>query len=212
MWKITRRTLLAVCSPLIFLSSVAIAQISIRPIGTYVSGLFDESAAEIVAHDPNTQRLYVVNANSGNIDVLNINNPADPTLLFQIDTAPYGDGANSVAVYDGVVAVALQAHPAQAPGAAVFFNRDGEFLSTVTVGALPDMLTFTPDGQYVLVANEGQPDEYCLTDDEGDPEGSVSVIRLMNGVASLTQADVRHRRFYKIHTRQYPPRYPYFRS
>ena len=190
MWKITGRTLLTVCLSLIFLSSVAIAQIAVRPIGTYASGLFDESAAEIVAHDPNTQRLYVVNANSGDIDVLDINNPATPTPLFQIDTAPYGDGANSVAVHNGIVGVAVQADPEQAPGAAVFFNQDGEFLSAVTVGALPDMLTFTPDGQYVLVANEGQPDQYCLTDDEGDPEGSVSVINLMNGVENLTQADV----------------------
>ena len=191
MWKITGRTLLNVCFSLIFLSSVAIAQISVRPIGTYASGLFDESAAEIVAHDPNTQRLYVVNANSGNIDVLDINNPAMPTPLFQIDTAPYGDGANSVDIYNGIVAVAVQADPEQAPGTTVFFSRDGEFLSTVTVGALPDMLTFTPDGQYVLVANEGQPDGYCPTDDEGDPEGSVSVISLMNGVENLTDADVR---------------------
>ena len=155
MWKILGRTLV-VCLSLIVLNSVAISQIDVRPIGTYASGLFDESAAEIVAHDPNTQRLYVVNANSGNIDVLDINNPTNPTLIFQIDTAPYGDGANSVAVHDGIVAIAVQANPEQAPGAAVFFNRDGEFLSAVTVGALPDMLTFTPDGQYVLVANEGQ--------------------------------------------------------
>ena len=191
MWKITGRTLLTVCLSLIFLSSVTIAQISVRPIGTYASGLFDESAAEIVAHDPKTQRLYVVNANSGNIDVLDINNPAIPTPLFQIDTAPYGDGTNSVDIYDGIVAVAVQADPEQAPGTTVFFNRDGEFLSAVPVGALPDMLTFTPDGQYVLVANEGQPDGYCPTDDEGDPEGSVSVISLINGVENLTEADVR---------------------
>ena len=190
MWKIMGRTLV-LCLSLIVLNSVVIAQINIQPIGTYASGLFDESAAEIVSHDPNTQRLYVVNANSGNIDVLDINNPANPNPLFQIDVSPYGDGANSVAVYDGTVAVAVQADPEQAPGTAVFFNQDGEFLNVVTVGALPDMLTFTPNGQYVLVANEGQPDQYCLTDDEGDPEGSVSVISLMNGAANLTQNDVR---------------------
>ena len=191
MWKITGRTLIVCLSLIVVLNSVALAQINLQPLGTYQSGLFDESAAEIIAHDPNTQRLYVVNANSGNIDVLDINNPANPTLLSQIDVSPYGDGANSVAVYNGIVAVAVQAYPAQAPGAAVFFNTDGEFISAVTVGALPDMLTFTSDGQYVLVANEGEPDEYCLIDDEGDPEGSVSVISLMNGAANLTQADVR---------------------
>ena len=191
MWKITSRTLAVCLSLIVVLTSATMAQINVQPIGTYASGLFDESAAETVAHDPNTQRLYVVNANSGNIDVLDIDNPANPTHLFQINTAPYGDGANSVAVHEGIVAVAVQADPEQAPGTAVFFNTDGEFLSAVTVGALPDMLTFTPDGQHVLVANEGQPDEYCLTDDEGDPEGSVSVIHLMNGAANLTQADVR---------------------
>ncbi len=204
MWKITGRTLIVCLSLIVVLNSVALAQINLQPLGTYQSGLFDESAAEIVAHDPNTQRLYVVNANFGNIDVLDINNPANPTLLSQIDVSPYGDGANSVAVYNGIVAVAVQAYPAQAPGAAVFFNTDGEFISAVTVGALPDMLTFTSDGQYVLVANEGEPDEYCLIDDEGDPEGSVSVISLMNGAANLTQADVRTADFsnftkYNIH-------------
>ena len=43
------------------------------------------------------------------------------------------------------------------------------------VGALPDMLTFTPDGDYLLVANEGEPSGYGAG--HVDPEGSVSIIR-----------------------------------
>ncbi|NJL52842.1 MAG: hypothetical protein HC930_12640 [Hydrococcus sp. SU_1_0] len=36
-----------------------------------------------------------------------------------------------------------------------FFNAaDGSYINAVDVGALPDMLTFTPDGTKVLVANE----------------------------------------------------------
>ena len=172
-------------------NSNSFAQIKLQPIGTYQSGIFDESASEIVAHDPNTQRLYVVNDNSGNIDVLDINDPAVPTYLFQIDITVYGGTANSIAVHDGILAVAAEADPKQISGKTIFFNRAGEFLSSVTVGALPDMLTFTPNGHYVLVANEGEPAGYCLPGEEDDPEGSISIIDLKNGVTNLTQDDVR---------------------
>jgi DNA-binding beta-propeller fold protein YncE len=48
-------------------------------------------------------------------------------------------------------------------------------LGTDTVGALPDMVTFTSDGSHLLVANEGEPNSYNQPDSV-DPEGSISVI------------------------------------
>jgi hypothetical protein len=49
------------------------------------------------------------------------------------------------------------------------------------------MLTFTPDGSKVVVANEGEPDHYC-DDGKGDPEGSVSIIDLSAGAEAPTVA------------------------
>ena len=48
-------------------------------------------------------------------------------------------------------------------GEVVFFDAFGNFLGQVEAGALPDMVTFTPDGTQVLVANEGEPDARRLT-------------------------------------------------
>ncbi|MGB3202588.1 MAG: choice-of-anchor I family protein [Nodosilinea sp.] len=156
------------------------------PLGTYKTGIFDDSAAEIVAYDPDSQRLFVVNASVPAVDVLSISDPTNPTQLFSIDPSEFGSSANSVAIANGIVAVAIEAEDKTDSGSVVFFDVDGNFLSAVTVGALPDMLTFTPDGTRVLVANEGEPnDDYSI-----DPEGSISIIDLTSGVANLTPASV----------------------
>jgi hypothetical protein len=168
----------------------------LESVGTYASGLFDAGGAEIVAHDPRSQRLFVVNAEANSVDVLDVSDPASPVLHGTIQLAPYGAGTNSVAVHEArrdgdrrsaIVAVAVEAADKQAPGRVAFFDVDGNALSSVEVGALPDMLVFTPDGRFVLVANEGEPsDDYTV-----DPAGSVSVIDVSRGVRNLTQADVR---------------------
>ena len=120
---------------------------------------------------------------------IDLSNPAAPALAFRIDLNPWGADAHatSVAVRDGVVAVAVpQGDDDTAPGKVLFFDVAGRLLSEVTVGALPDMLTFTPNGRFVLTANEGQP----LGNYSFDPEGSVSIIDMTGGAASLTDADV----------------------
>ncbi len=165
-------------------------EISLDPIGTYRDGAFDVSAAEIVAHDPDTQRLFVVNADPADpaIDVLDISTPSLPTLVRSF--TGLGGTPNSVDVNDGVVAVAVENPVKDQPGDVVFLDTDGELLNRVQVGALPDMLTFTPDGQRVVVANEGEP-RARLEDDDGlpaynpdtDPVGSISIIDLQRGVA-----------------------------
>lgn len=162
--------------------------ISIAPIGTYASGVFDASGAEIVAHDPGTQRLFVVNAFSGKVDVLDARVPSVPVKLFTIDLSTYGAAVNSVAVHKGLVVAAVENNRVRTdPGTVVFLDVDGRVLASVTVGALPDMVTFTPDGKRVLLANEGEPNaDYSI-----DPEGSVSIIDLPKKLSQLGQTHVR---------------------
>ncbi len=171
----------------------------ISPLGTYETGIFDESAAEIPAYDPKSKRLFVVKATEAEVDVLDISNPKNPTLDFSIDVSPYGGGANSVAVnQNGVVAVAIEAEVKQQGGSVVFFNRNGNFLSKVNVGSLPDMLTFTPDGKKVLVANEGEPtDNY-----RSDPRGTISIIDISDGARNVTQENVTNARFADFNSRE----------
>jgi len=163
--------------------------ISLTPLGVYRTGLFDKGGSEIAAYDPATRRVFTVNLDGKRIDVIDISTPSAPFLTHTIDITPWGSQANSVAVHDGVLAVAVEAAVKTNPGKAVFFNAFGGLLASVTVGALPDMLTFTPNGQLVLVANEAEPNSYGFAD-SADPEGSVSIIDVSEGVASLTQADV----------------------
>lgn len=167
-------------------ANLAGAQITLAPIGTYETLVFDEGAAEIVAYDTDSERLFVSNADYNTIDVLDISDPANPSLIHAIDLDVYGDGINSIAVRDGILAAAVEADPKQDPGSVIFFDMDGNYLAGVTVGALPDMLAFTPDGAKVVVANEGEPND----DYDVDPEGSVSIIDVSDGVAGLTQDNV----------------------
>ena len=146
---------------------------------------FDEGAAEIVAFDPATDRLFVVNALDAVVEVLDASDPASPVKETEIDVTALGAVANSIDVSDGVLAVAIEADPKTDPGVVAFYDTTTlAAIHDVAVGALPDMVTFTPDGGRVLVANEGEPSDDYLT----DPPGSVSVIDLSGGIASATVA------------------------
>jgi hypothetical protein len=151
-----------------------------------------EGIAEIVAHDPASQRLFLVSTGLGAFDIVDFSDPANPMQITQISTAAFGAGLTSVAVKDGLVAVSVTGLSSeQDNGSVVLFDTDGNYLNAVQVGVLPDMLTFTPDGRYILTADEGQPNaDYTI-----DPEGSVTMIDLSNGAAALTQSDVTTVRF-----------------
>ena len=171
--------------------SISPAPINLEPIGTYLDRVFDASAAEIVAHDPRTQRLFVVNADPDGpaLDILDVSDPTSPTLVDSVDAL--GGSPNSVAVRGGVVAVAVENPVKDQPGWVVFLSADGVERKRLQVGSLPDMLTFTPDGRRIVVANEGEPfagfeGDLPAYDPSRDPAGSVSIIDLRRGVRWAT--------------------------
>ncbi len=166
-----------------------------RTLGLEKIGGFDGAAtgaAEITAYDAASKRLFVVNGANGTVDVLDLSTPTAPVKLTTLDVSALGAGVNSVAVHDGLVALAIEAAPKTSPGTVAFYNAaDLRLLNSVTVGALPDMLVFTPDGSRLLVANEGEPNSYGLAD-SADPEGSVSVISVnRGGTPTVATADFR---------------------
>lgn len=157
--------------------------ITMNQVATFASDeAFDTSAAEIVTYDPVNKQTYVVNAESGKVDVLDNSNAEDPTLTTSIDlaadfTANNVTGtvgaANSVTYHDGLIAIAVEAATKTDDGWIAFYKAsDLTFISAVQVGALPDMVTFTPDGSKVVAAIEAEPnDDYSI-----DPEGEIAII------------------------------------
>jgi hypothetical protein len=167
------------------LAPVPSQEIELNYVGSFDPSGSSTSTCEIVVHDPVSQRLFTTSATAGYLDIINFSNPAAPTLVSSINMNTYG-GVTSVAVKNGIVAVASPNVDATLNGSVVFFDTNGTFLKQVTVGALPDMITFSPDGTKVMTANEGQPNaDYSI-----DPEGSVSIINIAGGIPSLSQSNV----------------------
>lgn len=160
-------------------------QIELNYIGSFDPSGSNTSTCEIVAYDATSQRLFATSAIAGFLDIINFTNPTTPTIVNSIDLNSYG-GITSVAVKNGYLAVASPNTDETLNGSVVFFDTNGTFIKQVTVGALPDMITFSPDGTKVITANEGQPNaSYSI-----DPEGSVSVIDISGGIPSLSQSNV----------------------
>jgi len=152
------------------------------------------TSAEIVQYHADTQTIYATNGETNAIaviaadtvsttamsDPINTTNltVSDITLPADIDGVTLGS-LTSIAISGDLMAVAVPADVKTDNGYVLFYNgldtSAPVFLDSVVVGALPDMVTFTPDGGKVLVANEGEPsDDYTI-----DPEGSISVINIL---------------------------------
>jgi DNA-binding beta-propeller fold protein YncE len=158
--------------------------------------------SEISAFDSQTNTLWVAGVKG--VDVINARTGS---LVQHISTTSFGS-INSVAINNGIAAFAIESPTRTNAGVVKLYDTATRNLSSgvnsINVGALPDMLTFTPDGKSLLVANEGTPNLSDYGTRIGttvprsygapilDPVGSVSIIDMLSRsvVATPTLAGV----------------------
>ena len=153
-------------------------------LSTVKLGAFDAGAAEMLSYDAATKQIFTINSEEKNIAVIDLADPVSAKLSNTLDISEYGNAPNCIDTNGTLVAVAIEAKDKQAKGKVAFFTTAGEFGGVVDAGALPDSVIFTPDGNYCLAANEGEPSDDYKT----DPEGSVTILDVSDGtVGAVTQ-------------------------
>ncbi|ONG45208.1 hypothetical protein BKE38_26720 [Pseudoroseomonas deserti] len=140
-------------------------------------------SAEVVAYD--AARALVLVLGPDGVEALDALTGEIRFDLPKADVGTLGTG-NSVAVHGNVMAVAFDGAEPGSNGTVAFYTiaedgSDATLLRQVEVGAVPDMVTFTPDGERLLVAIEGEPNDNYGVDASGDPVGGVAVIDVATG-------------------------------
>ena len=163
-------------------------------------GGFDQGASEIVDFDATTGQAFITNSADNVIEVRAVDAEGNIAQSgTQLDVSTVDGSITAVAVKNGLAAVSVATADADGnvttPGRVVLFDiESGAQLNDVAVGVLPDNLKFTPDGNRIVVANEGEfiaangGSEDNLPGDPGvnDPVGSISIIDVSNGAANAS--------------------------
>ena len=149
----------------------------------------DGGVAEIVKFNKENNCMYLVSGKTQTLDIVKVNTDGSTELVKKVDIAALGE-ANGFSAGDitsvdvntsrDLVAIAVQNEDFTANGVIVTLDYEGNFLAKYEAGAQPDMVTFTPNGKYILSANEGEPREGY---EAIDPMGSVTVVDLTENTA-----------------------------
>ncbi len=172
-------------------------------LASYDSGS-GEAGAEIVAYDATTKTMLVTNGRLRRVDIVSLADPSSPVQLRSVDLTSVGADVQSVAAHKGLGVAVVTGATVLDPGRAVFFDiATGEIRSTVPTGVLPDAVSWSKEGDVVVIANEGEP--RCVTGPTRtptrdprlaeNPEGSVTVIEVRGGGRNLSARQVTFERF-----------------
>jgi len=150
-------------------------------------GSIELPGSEITAYHSGSKTAFVI----GGSNELYVVSLADPSRPIRVRTITLAGNAQSVAVNaDGLIAVAVD-QLATVAGSTATYHANGlvQFFTTdatgihsagqVTVGSLPDSITFNASGTLLVTANEGEPNLFYGTDDDSmDPVGTISIIEV----------------------------------
>ena len=102
-------------------------------------------------------------------------------------------GVQSLDITGNLLAIAVSNTTKNSNGVIAFYTLDANgaatFVRKVTVGALPDGVAFSPNGKYLVVANEGEPLKNSATS-ISDAEGSISIIAITDGMPATTTTNL----------------------
>ncbi|MDX1296855.1 MAG: hypothetical protein R3260_01245 [Pseudomonas sp.] len=159
--------------------------LELKPLAVYQSGF--AAGTEIVSVQASSMRVIVSNSAEGLVDILQLDPAKGLNRLARYNLVSEGAGEmTSVAFHpsDDLFAVCVRNSDGLKNGRVEFRAAvDGKLLKSIEVGIWPDSVAFSPKGDVVLVANEG---EGYVRDGEGfrSGEGSISLIDLRGGVAA----------------------------
>ena len=173
-------------------------RISIEKIGEYAVGTTnpDGGVAEIVKYNKDNGKMYLVNgsATPPSLEIVNLGQgkgqlSLDKTVLVkdlsEADGFVFGD-LTSVDI-DRVkkrVYVAVQEKDPMKQGKILALDYEGNLIASYKAGVQPDMVKVTPDGRYVLTADEAEPRL-------GSPDapGSVTIVDTDHGESTQLYFD-----------------------
>ena len=148
--------------------------------------------AEIVKFNEENDCMYLVSGQTQTLDIVKVNADGSTTLVKKVDIADLG-AANDFSAGDitsvdvntdrDLVAIAVQNEDFTANGAIVTLDYEGNFVAKYEAGVQPDMVTFSPNGNLILSANEGEPRQ-GYGEGTTDPMGSVTVVDLTKNVVN----------------------------
>ena len=150
----------ALMAGLIASTALPASALEMTEIGQFKLG-YGEGYAEMIRYHAPSESLLVTSSETGAIKHVSISTPSNMSRINPLDL----DGGNLtvVAVHGDLVAASIKMKPADAPGTVNLFDTGGTLLATYETGALSDNVALSPDGRYLLTANESEPsDDYSV--------------------------------------------------